>query len=155
VVDTPTPRLQVQPVSGASPDSVRVEFEVDQSPTFDSISLQSSEDRPILFQALKPPVIAAGLAVGLGMFSILSFFGLPILFVFGYVRSLGQIPHLIVTEIIGALLARYYFWNKYGKQQWRLYATVLAVGFSVGMGLMGMISVAFAMIQKAVESLTF
>jgi hypothetical protein len=155
VVDTPTPRLQVQSLPGVSPDSIRVEFEVDQAPTFDSISLQSSEDRPILFEALKPPVIAAGLAVGLGMFTILSYFGLPILFVFGYVRSLGQIPHLIVTEIIGALLARYYFWGKYGKQQWRLYATVLAVGFSVGMGLMGMISVAFAMIQKAVEALTF
>ena len=154
-MDTPTPRLQVQSLPGVSPDSIRVEFEVDQAPTFDSISLQSSEDRPILFEALKPPVIAAGLAVGLGMFTILSYFGLPILFVFGYVRSLGQIPHLIVTEIIGALLARYYFWGKYGKQQWRLYATVLAVGFSVGMGLMGMISVAFAMIQKAVEALTF
>ena len=89
------------------------------------------------------------------MFTILSTLGLPILFVFGYVRALNQIPHFMITEIIGALLARFYFWKKYGRQQWRLYATVLAVGFSVGMGLMGMISVAFAMIQKAVSVLMF
>jgi len=34
--------------------------------------------------------------------------GLPILLIFGYVRSLTNIPHLLITEIIGALIARYY-----------------------------------------------
>jgi hypothetical protein len=157
-VDTPTPALLVSTVevpADLSGDSLQVEYEIDTSPTFDSISLQSSSDRPILFEALKAPVIAAGLAVGLGMFWLLSFFGLPVLFVFGYVRSMNQIPHMMITEILGALLARYYFWKRFGRQQWRLYATVLAVGFSVGMGLMGMISVAFAMIQKAVNVLAF
>jgi hypothetical protein len=153
-VTTPVPSLQVRPPPNANP-SLEYEFEVDQNPTFDSNFYQSSSDKPILFEALKPWIIGSGTIVGLGLFVILSTFGLPILFVFGYVRSLNQIPHLMITEIIGALLARYYFWNKYGKQQWRLYATVLAVGFSVGMGLMGMISVAFAMIQKAVNTLMF
>jgi len=154
-VDGPTPPLSIRLPAGLSPGAVDYEFEVDRVPSFDSNYLQSSEDRPILFEALKPWVIGAGLTVGLGMFAVLSVFGLPILFIFGYVRALNQIPHFMITEIIGALLARHYFWKKYGRQQWRLYATVLAVGFSVGMGLMGMISVAFAMIQKAVSVLMF
>ena len=149
---TPTLKVRLPRDAAALPE---LEFEIDQMPTFDSNWLQSSTDRPILFEALKPPVIAAGLVVGLGMFIVLSGLGLPILFVFGYVRSLGQIPHIMITEIIGAMLARHYFWKRYGKQQWRLYAAVLAVGFYVGMGLMGMISVAAAMIQKAVSALAF
>jgi hypothetical protein len=152
-VDSPTPPLRVRSASGTP--LLLVEYQVDAQPTFDSDALQTSEDRPILFEALKVPVIAAGLGVGLGMFWLLSFFGLPVLFVFGYVRAMNQIPHLMITEILGALLARFYFWKRYGRQQWRLYATVLAVGFSVGMGLMGMISVAFAMIQKAVNVLAY
>ena len=79
----------------------------------------------------------------------------PVLLVFGYVRALTTIPHWIVTEMIGALLARYYFWNKYGKKQWRLYAPVLAVGFACGMALMGMASISIALIQKSVSVLVF
>ena len=61
----------------------------------------------------------------------------------------------MITQIIGALIARYYFWSRFGKKQWRLYATVLAVGFSVGMALVGMASVSIAMIQKSVSVLLF
>ena len=65
------------------------------------------------------------------------------------------IPHWIITEVIGALLARYYFWNKYGQKQWRLYAPVLAVGFACGMALMGMAAISIALIQKSVSVLIF
>jgi heme A synthase len=61
----------------------------------------------------------------------------------------------MITEIIGALLARFYFWKKYGKKQWRLYAAVLSVGFACGMALMGMASIAIALIQKSVSVLIF
>ena len=49
----------------------------------------------------------------------------------------------------------FYFWKKYGRQQWRLYAAVLSVGFAVGMPLVGMASVALAMIQKSLSVLIF
>ena len=88
-------------------------------------------------------------------FSLLSLLGLPILLIFGFVRSLTTLPHFIVTEIIGALLARYYFWKKYGKKQWLQYAPILAVGFACGMALMGMAAVAIALIQKSVSVLIF
>ena len=74
---------------------------------------------------------------------------------FGFVRSLTHLPHFVVTEIIGAMLARYYFWNKYGRQEWRQFAPILAVGFSCGMALMGMAAVGVALIQKSVSVLIF
>jgi hypothetical protein len=154
-VSDPRPELRVLPARDPEGDPVSYYFEVDQVPTFDGTDLQTSDDRPILFQALKPPIIAAGFIFVLVGFTILSFFGLPILLIFGYLRSLNAIPHAMITEIIGALLARFYFWKKYGRQQWRLYAAVLAVGFAVGMALVGMASVAVAMIQKSVSVLIF
>ena len=110
---------------------------------------------PWLFKALKPEVIAFGAGFGLVSFILLSILGLPILLIFGFVRSLTHLPHFVVTEIIGAMLARYYFWNKYGRQEWRQFAPILAVGFSCGMALMGMAAVGVALIQKSVSVLIF
>ena len=74
---------------------------------------------------------------------------------FGYVRALTTIPHWMVTEVIGAMLARYYFAKKYGQKEWRTYAPVLAVGFACGMALMGMAAISIALIQKSVSVLIF
>ena len=100
-------------------------------------------------------MIAIGAGFGIVSFFALSVLGLPILLIFGFVRSLTVLPHFIVTEIVGALLARYYFWNKYGKKEWRQYAPILAVGFACGMALMGMAAVGIALIQKSVSGLIF
>jgi len=72
-----------------------------------------------------------------------------------YVQSVNGIPHFLIPQIIGALIARHYFWPRYGKQDWRRYAMVLSVGFGVGMSLIGMFSAALAMIKKAVSSLAY
>ncbi len=152
---SPNPQLLISEAVDAQGRELAYEFEVDQVPSFDGAFLQSSNDKPILFEAIKPYVIGIGFAVGIVSFIGLSVFGLPILLVFGYMRSLTNIPHVLITEIVGALLARFYFWRKYGKQQWRLYAAVLMVGFSVGMALVGMAAVSIAMIQKSVSVLLF
>jgi hypothetical protein len=152
---TPNPELMISPALDPQGRDLVYEFEVDQVPTFDGAFLQGSNDKPILFEALKPKIIIAGFAVGIFSFAVLSIFGLPMLLIFGYVRSLTSIPHTLITEIVGALLARYYFWKRFGRQQWRIYAAVLMVGFSVGMALVGMASVSIAMIQKSVSVLLF
>jgi hypothetical protein len=154
-VDDPNPALIISEAKDPQGRPLVYEFEVDQVPSFDGSFLQSSNDKPILFEALKPNVMGLGFIIGIVSFVVLSVFGLPILLVFGYMRSLTSIPHYLITEIIGALLARYYFWNRFGKKQWRLYAAVLYVGFAVGMSLVGMASVSIAMIQKSVSVLLF
>ena len=154
-LNTPNPEMLISRAMDTQGRELIYQYEIDQVPSFDGAFLQSSDDQPILFEALKPWIITTGFAVGLVFFFILSVFGLPILLIFGYVQSLTSIPHTMITQIIGALIARYYFWNRFGKKQWRLYATVLAVGFSVGMALVGMASVSIAMIQKSVSVLLF
>jgi len=103
----------------------------------------------------KWPIIVFGATFGLTAYFILSLLGMPIFLIWGYVQSVNGIPHTLVTQIIGALLARFYFWKRYGKQQWRQYAMVLMVGFAVGMALIGMFCAALAMIVKAVSSLMY
>ena len=100
-------------------------------------------------------IIAFGAGFGLVAYFSLSFLGLPIFLIWGYVQSVNGIPHSLLPQILGALLARWYFWKRYGKQQWRRYAMVLSVGFGVGMSLIGMFCAALAMISKAVSSLQY
>ena len=154
VITEPRPLLSVQAES-ALPAGYQFYFAVDQDPMYTGAWIQRSDDVPWLFQALKWNVIGAGTAFGLISYALLSILGLPILLIFGFVRSLTTLPHFVVTEIIGALLARYYFWKKYGKKQWLQYAPILAVGFACGMALMGMAAVAIALIQKSVSVLIF
>ncbi len=154
IMRTPRPTLMVE-AEDYVPAGWHYYFEVDTDPLFTSSWIQRSTDEPWLFRALKPEVIAIGAGFGIVSFISLSVLGLPILLIFGFVRSLTVLPHFIVTEIVGALLARYYFWNKYGKKEWRQYAPILAVGFACGMALMGMAAVGIALIQKSVSVLIF
>ena len=100
-------------------------------------------------------IILIGSTFGLVAYFVLAAFGMPIFLIWGYVQSVNGIPHALLPQIIGALLARYYFWQRYGKQQWRQYAMVLTVGFGVGMALIGMLCAGLAMISKAVSPLTY
>jgi hypothetical protein len=150
----PRPPLRVE-AGGAAPPGFVFYFEVDTDPQYTSPWIQHSTDRPWLFRALKPNIIALGTTFGVLSYTLLSVLGLPILLVFGFVRSLTTIPHFVITEMIGAMLARFYFWKKYGKKQWLQYAPILMVGFACGMALMGMGAVAVALIQKSVTVLIF
>lgn len=103
----------------------------------------------------KWPIILGAAGFGLVAYFALAFMGMPIFLIWGYVQSVNGIPHTLIPQIIGALIARHYFWKRYGTQQWRRYAMVLSVGFGVGMALIGMFSAALAMIKKAVSSLAY
>ena len=103
----------------------------------------------------KWPIIVGAAGFGLAAYFAMAFLGMPIFLIWGYVQSVNGIPHSLIPQIIGALLARHYFWKRYGKQQWRQYAMVLSVGFGVGMALIGMFSAALSMIKKAVSSLAY
>ena len=103
----------------------------------------------------KWPIILGGAGFCLGTYFALAFMGMPIFLIWGYVQSVTGVPHFLIPQIIGALIARHYFWKRYGKQEWRRYAMVLSVGFGVGMSLIGMFCAALSMIKKAVSSLAY
>ncbi|MFH1570235.1 MAG: hypothetical protein ABIL09_19745 [Gemmatimonadota bacterium] len=119
----------------------------------DGITDESDTRHPL--DGRKWPIIACGAGFGLTAYFVLSLLGLPIFLIWGYVQSVNGIPHALLPQIGGALLARFYFWRRYGKQEWRRYAMVLGVGFGVGMSLIGMFCAALAMVSKAVSSLQY
>lgn len=113
------------------------------------------EGSSIFFEALKPGVIGIGFGSGFGLFFLLSFFGLPTLLVYGLVRGLGTpLPGAVLPELLGALIGRFYLRKRFGKQ-WRQYAPVLLAGYSCGVGLIAMASIAIAQIAKSVSMLSY
>ena len=106
-------------------------------------------------QAIKGWWILGSFVLAGGTFGVMSWLGLPISLVYGFVRGLGGLPHLLIPEMAGALLARYWLEPRFGVQQWRQYAPVLLAGYACGMGLVGMSAVAIALISKSVTQLHY
>ena len=119
----------------------------------DGITDESDMRHP--FDGRKWPISVFAAGFGLVAYFTMAFLGLPIFLIWGYVQSVNGIPHALLPQIAGALMARFYFWKRYGKQEWRRYAMVLSVGFGVGMALIGMFCAALAMISKAVSALPY
>lgn len=122
-----------------------------------TLLMQSStmEGNSLFYQALNGNVVFSGMGFGIITYAILTFFGLPVLLIYGIVRGLGQsTPHGLILEVLGALLGRFFFLKRYGKQ-WRQYAPVLLAGFSCGMGLTGMFAMGLTLILKSLGSTAF
>ncbi|MCD4720954.1 MAG: peptide transporter, partial [Desulfobacula sp.] len=122
-----------------------------------TLLMQSStmEGNSLFYQALNGNVVFSGMGFGVITYAILTFFGLPVLLIYGIVRGLGQsTPHGMILEVLGALLGRFFFLKRYGKQ-WRQYAPVLLAGFSCGMGLTGMFAMGLTLILKSLGSTAF
>ena len=104
----------------------------------------------IFYEAFKPPVIALGAGLGLGLYTILAQMGLPVMLVYGLVRGLGAtLPHIVIPHFIGAILARFYFRRKFGLR-WGQYGPVVLAGFTCGMGLVSMLALGIVFLAKSV-----
>jgi hypothetical protein len=106
-------------------------------------------------QAIKGWWIFGGFAFAGGTFGVLSLLRLPVTLIYGFVRGLSGLPHMLIPEMVGALIARYSLEKKFGVERWRKYAPVLLAGYACGMGLVGMSAVAIALISKSVTQLQY
>jgi len=75
--------------------------------------------------------------------------------IYGFIRGVGTFPHIVIPQLGGALLGRYYFARRFGKTEWQRYTPVLAAGFSCGTGLVGMLAIAFALVSQSVSQMPF
>jgi hypothetical protein len=105
--------------------------------------------------AIKPTVIAASGAVTLVVYGIMFFLKAPMLAFYGAAGGANSLPHDQIPMFIGACFGRYYFGKRFGAERWAQYTPVLLAGFSCGVGLIGMFSIALALISKAVQPLPF
>lgn len=117
-----------------------------------SATLEEKGRDSLFLKAIKFPIIGAGLAFGLAGFGILGAMGLPTLALYGFISGLGSLPHHLIPEIFGALLGRYYFAKKFGRKLWLRVTPVLYVGFQCGVGLVGMLGAAIALLASAVKA---
>ncbi len=113
------------------------------------------EGGSLFFEALKPVWLGWGLGIGVGAYLLLSLLGLPTLLVYGLVRGLGQgTPAGLPLEVVGALLGRFYFRRRFG-DRWLRYTPVMLAGYACGMGLVAMVGMAFAILNKMMSPLIF
>lgn len=113
------------------------------------------EGGSLFFEALKFKWLLSGLGIGVGVYTVLSLLGMPTLLVFGLVRGLGQgTPSAVTFELIGALLGRFYFRKKFG-DMWMKYTPVLMAGYACGMGLVALVGMAFAILNRMMAPLVF
>lgn len=104
---------------------------------------------------IKWPYIVAGFGIGGLSFALLSLAGAPTLIVYGFITGFGTWPHYVIPQFIGAIIGRRTFRKRFGEARWRAYAPILLAGYSCGMGLIGMTSIAIALISKAVSQIVF
>jgi len=88
-------------------------------------------------------------------FTLLNTFGLPVMLIYGFIRGLGQIPHIMVLEIVGAMIGRFYLRKKFGTQNFLRMIPVVMAGYFTGVGLISMATIAMNLIQQAVSGTPF
>jgi len=87
---------------------------------------------------------------------VLSFLNLPTFLIYGAVRGLGQTtPGGLLLEMLGAIVGRVYLQNKLGHKKYKSYLAVLVAGYGAGMGLVGMLGVAVALIAKSTTGTSY
>lgn len=106
-------------------------------------------------QAIKPTVILAGGAFAFALYGVCFALKIPVLYFYGFMGGLGQLPTGAFGSLFGAFLGRYYFAKKLGVENWTKYTPVLLAGFACGGGLISMAMIAFALIIKVTNYLPF
>lgn len=107
-------------------------------------------------QALNLGYIGWGLGLGLAGFAALGALGAPIFLMYGVIRGLNQtLPFMVIPQVIGAVIGRFYFERRLGTDQWRKLIPVLFAGFSCGMGLIATLALGFVFLKNSMVSLPF
>ena len=116
----------------------------------------TTEGSSAFLEAIKFNIIGAGLIGGMIGFLILGFLNLPTFLIFGALRGLGQTsPGNIILEMIGALIGRFVLQRRFGHKRYKQYVAVLFAGYSAGVGLVAMASIAIALIVKSTTNVGY
>lgn len=118
-------------------------------------STTESATKEMFVRAIKPKLICGGAGFGLIAYYILNWLNVPVMLIYGFIRGLGTMPHFIFVEFAGALVGKYYMAKRFGEQEWRRWTPVLAAGVSCGMGLVGMLAIAIALLKSSITEMPF
>lgn len=119
------------------------------------ISATSDAGNNWLMDAIRLKYVLGGMGAGFALLGLTSSLGIPMLFFYGMIGGIGAIPNMAIPMFAGAYIGRRFLAPRYGEETWRRYTPVLAAGYACGVGLIGMLAVAFAMVARSVSSLPF
>jgi hypothetical protein len=111
--------------------------------------------REIFERAMKPWLMVGGLGFGVVGYWLLNLLNVPVMTIYGFIRGLGTMPHYIILELGGALVGRYYLRKRFGAENWRRWPPVLLAGLYCGMGLVGMLVIAVALLSSSIKEMPF
>lgn len=112
-------------------------------------------EQNFFLNAIKPAYIAGGTVAGLVTYFVFNLLRAPLLLFYGFAGGLGLFPANTLPQLLGAWYGKKYMTKRYGEETWGRYAPVLLAGFSCGTGLMALVSIAIALIGKAVAKLPY
>ena len=99
--------------------------------------------------------ILTGFGVGWVLYSLLTVVGAPPLLFYGCVNGVMAGVNSSVLIFTGAMLGRFYFERKLGREKWRAYAPILCAGYACGFSLVGMTSVAVVLMYTSISQVIF
>ena len=114
----------------------------------------------LMLQAIRGKYILLGLLSCLGLY-IAMWIGNPLfpgghsMYFYGFIGGIGGDPGGYIWVLLGALLGKYYMIRKFGLKKWYRYTPVMMAGFGCGVGLIGMATVAIALVSRAVITKPF
>ncbi len=108
-----------------------------------------------MVKAIKPLYFLSFAAGGIVLNIILGLLSMPVAFFYGLIGGISMWPHYTIPLFIGAMLGRFYFAKKFGRETWRRYTPIILAGYTCGVGLIGMVSIAVALIAKTIYQIVF
>jgi len=120
-----------------------------------SSTMEVTGGKPLFYQALHPWVIGGAFSFSLVTFTLLTCFRLPIMAIFGFVQSVGGMPHGFILLVVGAMIGKFYFHPRFGHKRFLQIVPVLMAGYGTGVGLIALIGVAANLVNSAVSGTPF
>ena len=108
------------------------------------------DGRSQMIQAIRGKYVAAGLGSSLALYGLMWLAKMPSMWFYGLIGGIGSDPGSLIPLLFGALLGRFYMIKRFGLKRWFMFNPVLAAGFGCGTGLVGMGTVAIALVSRSV-----
>ncbi|MBI2437629.1 MAG: peptide transporter [Lentisphaerae bacterium] len=120
-----------------------------------SATMEMEGAKPLFFQALHPKVIAGSFSFTVLAFVLMSIINAPIMAIYGFLQSIGGMPHGFILLVVGNLIGKFYFQKRFGATRFLQIVPVLLAGYGTGVGLIALIGVAINLIVSAVSGVPF
>ncbi len=99
--------------------------------------------------------ILSGFGVGWLLYALLTLVNAPPLLFYGCVNgTMAGVNHTLLI-FAGAMIGKFYFERKLGREKWRAYAPILLAGYACGFSLVGMTSVAVVLMYTSISQVIF